>query len=315
MKNVLLIGCGNIGFRHLQALGSAVKGGAALNLTVVEPNLSSHGRIAAYLASLGAATQSALFNELPPGPGAYDLAILATNSAARRAAFDAVHSRYTLKSVVFEKVLFPTLGDLDAVAATLQRDRVAGYVNCGRRTAPGYQALQSALSSTPVDIIVTGANYGLGSNAIHFLDLAEFLNSASIEAMDAAGLQPGSVPSKRYGYVEIFGTISARLSNGATIRVTCDRDGDPNVVVHLTAGSEEFEIDETGRRLIRGGVAEDFAMRHVSELTDTYLELLNEGHCVLTPYADSTAQHRFFLSELLKHFGQPAEPDEVCPVS
>lgn len=315
MKNVLLIGCGNIGFRHLQALGSAVEGGQALEITVVEPNRAAHERIADHLATLGAAASTTLLSDLPPGPGQYDLAIFATNSAARRAAFDAADRRFSLKSVVFEKVLFPTLGDLGAVAVALRENRIEGYVNCGRRTAPGYQSLRSELSARPVDITVDGANYGLGSNAIHFLDLAEFLNSASIVELNTSGLRPGSVPSKRDGYIEVFGTIEARLSNGATIRITCDQIGGPNVTLHLSADPDEFDIDETGRRLIHNGAEHDFAMRHVSELSGTYVELLNTGRCELTPYADSARQHSFFLSGLLRHFGRPAEPDEVCPVS
>ena len=315
MKNVLLIGCGNIGFRHLQALGSAVEGGQVLEITVVEPNRAAHDRIADYLASLGETASTTLLTDLPPGSGQYDLAIFATNSAMRRAAFDAANSQFSLKSVVFEKVLFPTLGDLDAVGAALRENGIKGYVNCGRRTAPGYQSLRSELSTRPVDITVKGANYGLGSNAIHFLDLAEFLNSAAIADLNTAGLRPGSVPSKRDGYIEVFGTIEARLSNGAAIRITCDQDGDPHVDLHLSADPDQFDIDETGRKLIRNGEVHDFAMRHVSELTDTYVELLNERRCVLTPYEDSARQHRFFLSGLLKHFGQPAEPDEICPVS
>lgn len=315
MKRILLIGCGNIGFRHLQALGAAVAGGSVLDLTVVEPNHATHDRIAEYLAALPGGTPTTLVDTLPEAPHTYDLGIFATNAAQRRAAFDAALARHDMRAAVFEKVLFTTLRDLDDVGNVLEKSRIAGFVNCGRRTAPGYQDLRVALQSAPTDIEVTGANFGLGSNAVHFLDLAEFLNGAAITALDAAGLRPGSVPSKRHGYVEIFGTISAQLSNGATIRVTCDIDGVPSVAVRLTAAGERIEIDETGRRISRAGTEVTFEMRHVSELTDTYRELLDTGRCHLTPYADSARQHRFFLAKVLDHLGRAANPDESCPIS
>lgn len=315
MKRILLVGCGNIGFRHLQALGAAIAGGSMLDLTVVEPNPATHDRIAGYLASLPEGTPATLADTLPEAPHVYDLAIFATNAAQRRAAFDATLARHGIRAAVFEKVLFTTLRDIDEVGDALEGSGIAGFVNCGRRTAPGYRDLRAALQPAPIDIEVTGANFGLGSNAVHFLDLAEFLNGAAITALDAAGLRPGSVPSKRHGYVEIFGTITARLSNGATIRVTCDVDGAPSVTVRLTAAGERIGIDETGRRISRAGTEAAFEMRHVSELTDTYRELLDTGMCDLTPYADSARQHRFFLSEVLGHLGRAASPDEICPIS
>lgn len=315
MKSVLLSGCGNIGFRHLQALCAMQ---VPASITVVEPNLDLHGRIRGQIdAAAETGHEIALASELPNDPRRFDLVVVATTAMQRRAVVEQILARHEVGAMILEKILFQTIGDLDAVGSLLDERNVAAYVNCGRRTFAGYHDLRARLADgAPIDIDVRGRRLGLASNGVHFLDLAEFLNNASVVGLDVGGLRPGSVPGRRADCVEIFGSLTAELANGAKLRVE-SLDAEPTrieVVVEGSAGT--FRVDELARTIGHDdGDPLPFGSQNVSETPEIYQDALETGRCVLTPYADSARQHRFFLTGVRDHLGLSNAADVACPIS
>lgn len=313
MSHVVLIGCGNIGFRHLQAL-LATSEFADINLTVVEPNDAHHARIRAELVS-SMVESFKIETRLPNKGPLIDLAIVATSANVRREVVDTLLENRTVKVAILEKVLFQRLADLEAVAASLDANGTKAYVNCGRRGFPGYQRLAADLETEgPVHLTVTGQQYALASNGIHFLDLAEFLNRSPLISLDGSDLNAGTLPSKRDGFVEVTGTLKGRLANGAEIRLLCEVGDRFDLSVGIQTKRRHAEIDELKKTMTwQDGVIEDFETRHVSEMPHIYETVLLGKTCALTSYSDSCRQHRFFLTTLLKHMGVAA--DGVCAIS
>lgn len=315
MTDVLLIGCGNIGFRHLQAL-LAMRGIENLRLTIVEPDAAQHARITAEVkdtpCDLGAA--------LSPDRHHFDLAIISTNANIRRQVFDDLISKHEVDSVIFEKVLFQTISDIDAVGATLAERRMSGFVNCGRRGFPGYQELRERLvAERPLQLTVTGTQYALASNAIHLLDIAAYLNASPLVSVDASQLSRERHSSKRQGYVEVYGTLKGVLENGAQISLTCDPADSLLIDIHLKGADVDVKIDEAAGQMTQsdGASSQDhpFAVRHVSGMPELYSDLLTTGTCALTPYAESAQQHRLLLRAIRLHLGLSNADDATCPIS
>lgn len=312
MKSVLLCGCGNIGFRHLQAMAAMP---TAASITIVEPNVAAHPRIAEFTAgATGKGHGFTLTTDVPQDDAGYDLVVIATSANTRRAAFEAITARHRVGVMILEKVLFQTLADLDAVGAALSAKGIAAYVNCGRRYFPGYREAKARWKAgRPLDVTVTGAAYGLASNGIHLIDVAEYLNDAALVSLDAAGLRPGSVEAKRDGCVEVFGRITGTLSNGARLTIDCADEPAIAIGVAVEGQGVSARIDELARQITEGGATGSFAAKHVSETWEIYDEALTLGSTGLTPYADSARQHRHFLTALNRHLGLPE--DAVCPIS
>jgi predicted dehydrogenase len=315
IASVAIIGCGNIGFRHLQALTA---GSEPAEVTVVEPNPATHERIREHFA--GAATSGKTFelvSALPESPQAFDLAVVATTTDTRRAAVDALLDRHDVRVLILEKVLFPRIADLTAVGDQLAERGVTAFVNCARRTWPGYAALRQDVSGGIVRRIDVGGNrFGLASNAVHLLDLAEYLTGAGITTISADGLDPGYVPSKRPGAVEIFGTLSANLSDATALTITCHDKEDPlSVEVVVETDTGRVVIDELARTMTVEDQAREFAMQTVSETTWIYDDALRTQTCSLTPYADSARQHRALLNAVRPHLGLSNAADDPCPIS
>lgn len=315
MKNVLLCGCGNIGFRHLQAM-TAMRDPA--QITIVEPFEAAHGRIAEHIKAAEASTghRFTLRGEMPSAPMHFDLAVIATSAPTRAAAYDSIVARHSVDVMILEKLLFQTLGELEAVGASIAEKGIKAFVNCGRRGFPGYQDLKASLAGLrPLNLHISGTQFGMASNTVHFLDLAEYLNDSAMVEVDVSGLQPGSVPSKRGGFVEVYGSITGRLANGATLRIDCADEPAIAVQVAVDGGGTAVRIDEVARVQVLDGATSAFAARNVSEMPEFYQNALSKGDPGLTPYVDSARQHRLFLTAMRDHLGLSNAADEPCPIS
>ena len=76
MQRVLLAGCGNIGFRHLQALCTL---DGAIEIHVIEPNVETHQRILdEFDVAAGTGHQFSLERALPTSSASFDLVVVAS---------------------------------------------------------------------------------------------------------------------------------------------------------------------------------------------------------------------------------------------
>lgn len=315
VKQVLLCGCGNIGFRHLQAL-SAINTPA--RITVVEPFAGGHPRIADFIASdaAGGADRYRLLDALPAMRERFDLVVIATSADTRQAAFEGIVDHHDAGCIIFEKILFQTVAAIDAVQARLDSAGIPAFVNCGRRGFDTYRALAADMAGdTPTDITVTGGAYGLASNAVHFLDLAEFLNGAALTSVDLSRLDAGAIESKRAGFYEIFGTLAATLDNGAKLSVTCADTDRMHISITLHHGDRTLTIDEIGGTQTQSDVTMPFGIKHVSGMSYLYDDGLQSADPGLTPYAHSARQHRLYLRAMCQHLDLPCTDGTVCPIS
>lgn len=312
MKTIWLIGCGNIGFRHLQALLSAKE---PAEIVVIEPSATAHERITAEIAKQEPGGHQVRLETALPKTGRADLVIVATSAPPRAAIVRDLARQNPPRIVILEKILAQTDAELDAIAADLATAGSLAYVNCPRRHFPGYQALRSRLADDrPLSLTVSGSNFGLGSNAIHFLDLLEYLNDSGLVRVDATQLDAGSKASKRSGFQEIYGTLSAQLDNGASLHVTCKDEEQPSLGIKVaTASGQCFSIDEAGSSMTSPDKeVEPFATRFVSQTPEIYADAI-AGRCNLPTLDDSLRQHRLYLAALRSHFALAA--DQPIPVS
>lgn len=315
VKQVLLCGCGNIGFRHLQAMSTME---TSVHITIVEPFLASHERISDFISSQETIEKKSysLVAELPSSRQTFDLAVIATNADTRQAAFEDIIKQHNINVVIFEKILFQSVQAINTVQAALEAHKIRGFVNCGRRGFDSYHALSGELpKNQPTHVTVTGGAFGLASNAVHFLDLIEFLNTSSLKTVDLSELQPNAVESKRAGFYEIFGTLQATLENGAALSVTCEDFDTMNINILVQNGETSYEINEMNGTMTRNGHVSPFEIKYVSGMPHLYDQALEHGDPGLTPYVESANQHRLYLLAMCKYLGLPAADETLCPIS
>jgi predicted dehydrogenase len=322
-RHLILIGAGQIGSRHLQAMSLSPHN---WTVNIIDPNSESLelSRKRWNEVAQNASNIEVFFsNSLPNNASHIDVAIIATSAAHRLDALKTLLAYQTPSYLILEKVLFQSEVELDKALLLLQGKNVKTYVNCPRRIYPFYLALKDKLADqSDVNMTVSGHNWDMACNGIHHLDLWCFLTGKVSFDLDVADLLPKITMGKRHGTQEIFGTLHASTEN-TKLNMFCG-DSSPlrHYTVNISSPAYEFEIDEPGRNIrtirSRDGNADEQVLSIVfqSVLTHKIADtLIDTGQCGLTLLADSANIHRSFLRPLLEHFKSLDPTLQQCPIT
>lgn len=224
MSRVGIIGCGNIGYRHLQALAAVSE---IETIHVVEPHAPR--REACTVGELRPETAAVIVGHatpstLPPGPWSLLVSAVTADVAPE---VDLLLGRLEFEALLLEKPLCQRAADLDAVEACFEQAADRVLVNCPRGLWSGYQDLHAQLASHPrVAVEITGNLWGFGCNAVHMLELFRYLIGGTLIRSVSAQLHAAPGGSKRgERFEEFVGTASFVSERGDTLQLTCGNTG------------------------------------------------------------------------------------------
>jgi len=318
MPNIVISGCGNIGSRLLQSVSNIDDADiGTLDIYGVDP----------FQSSLDLSTER--FHQENKGghklhmstkasdlPSEADLLIVSVDAANRLAALKAVLEHCKPKAIILEKILFNKFEDFETVQAILDDLGVPCWVNCSRNIWPGYQNLKATLGGKAVkSYTVSGSDWGLGCNAIHFIAALEFLADEAVTDLamdtDTAAIRE----SKRAGYKEVTGTLRGTMASGGTISLSSlAKEGKP-ISVTIEAGDNRYIIAEGKTISLNDGEETPFPMLYTSQLTGPLVEILKHGRSDLPTYIDSVHQHRVMFKALNDIFYGAGNSEVQCPVT
>ena len=308
MYRIAIVGAGRLGARHLQGLGRLT---LSAELHIVEPSEAAVTNAKALLAQVSPGANVAplvVHHEVATLPTQLDLVIIATTSDVRLAALRSVLSHARVGSLVLEKVLFQAPDEYEQARAVLASTNTNTWVNCPRRLYPVYQEIKEMFSADPMlHLDVWGGEWGLGSNAVHFVDLFTFMTGRVPEKADISGLDPGVRPGKRAGFAEFSGAIRGR-SGSSSFSLTSTAAGVIKHMVTLRGAKSTAIVDEEGGMFWRidasGSRLLPTVIPYQSSLTGQVAEqLLTTGACLLPRYDESMGVHLSLLPSLAAHHG------------
>jgi len=299
MKQVLLVGAGNLGKRHLQSLKSS---DFDLGITVVEPSVeAAEAARSAFNATelVGGAKELKFVKAINQVDVEPDVAIIATPATGRLELLSEV-LRQGARFVVLEKVAFNSVLDIDEAVALVNDSRAKVWVNCPRRLNPIYQSLRNELAGAGLKRLeVSGTNFGLACNFVHFIDLFAYLTGEAEYEVSLLGIERVE-PSKRSSYIEFGGSASGEFRSGLPFEMECELSDAAgiSVQVRIMTDAGDVLIDEVGGEisyLNSAGNVENrvpYQQPFQSQLTGPLVdELLSDGACGLTPFDESMALH------------------------
>lgn len=318
MYTIAIIGAGQLGSRHLQGLKTAA---LDMRIYVVEPDAESLKTAAERYAQVAenSRVQELILCDTQAGlPETLDLVVIATGSAPRAMITRELLRSRRVKNILFEKVLFQAPEEYGEIGTLLERNSVNAWVNCPRRMFAHYRKLRETTESLEkIDYRVTGRNWGLGCNAIHFIDNFAMLTGETDMTFDLSGIEPRIYPSKRPGYVEFCGTVTGRTPKGSTITlVSTDTLENPPVVTVQGAGFSA-EIAESAGKMTVNGAEEPIRMLYQSQLTGLQAEqILSEGRSDLASYSESARLHLHWLTPLIDVYNRlNGGHSDRCPIT
>ena len=325
MHRVAIIGAGQLGSRHLQGLARI---DIPVEIIVVDPSKASLGvarnrfleihnresvESVTYVGSLGEV------------PGKLDLAIVATTADIRGKVVKEVLDRGLTKKMVLEKVVFQSFSECEWARSLFFENGILCWVNCPRRTLDIYRRIKGLVSGEgKLFYSVYGGEWGLGCNAIHFVDQVFFLTGCRDYRMDVSGLDESVYGSKRKGFFEVSGLLRGVFANGSELLLYSHRTSAAPLMVAILAENHHVIIDEangvarvSGKKVGWQWDEWRFMIPFQSEQTHIFVkDIVLTETCALTPFQESSEQHGPLLRALSDFFSLRIEIESGrCPIT
>lgn len=324
MRSIIILGAGNIGSRHLQGLSDLE---FSSHIHVVDPDskslflsqkrwddLDCNRHVISYHSSIKEINKKEV-----------SVAIIATPSSVRRDVFEDLIEHCDVESIIFEKFLFQVERDYHEVASSLRRNGINAWVNHPRRYFQIYKNIEDSIDNEPVNVSVSGTQWGLGCNAIHYADLFGWLTGSKELIWDNSSLENRLLEAKRNNFVEFAGTLSANDTAGNILSLTCFEGQEPYKTVRISTPTQQWIINpleqegvhitrEKGEWVSKNIPAE---IPYVSELTGEIVgEIIQNKTSDLPTYSKSKAYHLPLFRILRQHIGMIwGKEVEKCPIT
>jgi len=271
VDNICIIGCGNIGFKHLESI---LKFKKKLNIIIVEKNSDRQKKIINSLNNSFRYSHSIKFYKyIKFSLLNFKLLIVSTNSDTRK---DILCNFFTKKNsaetILLEKILAPNLSNLNKIVEIINNRKIKSYVNCARRMYKSYQVLKKMIGKRKIlQFNVKGSNWGLASNSIHMLDLFGYLYGNFSNVKSSHDLKK-IYPSKRRRFYELRGKIKIIINNSSTITME-----------DLINKKNKFEIEIVGKNFKY--TVKEFENKVI--YNDKVKNLINKVHLFDVPFQSS----------------------------
>ena len=323
--NLLIIGAGQLGSRHLQALAQLDD---KFSIYVLDPSEQSLDVAKQRYQEVAQETSPEVtyVTDMEAIAGLnVEVGVVATNAAVRLGIVKQLVEKLTVKYLVLEKVLFQSVAQLVEAEKLLANAGVKTWVNCPRRQFPAYQALvQQYQDAQSIALEVTGSNWGLGCNAIHFIDLWNYLTGFSSYELNFQ-TDVSVIDSKRPGYKEIIGGLSAQADQHK-LTLQCDQEESGQVLLAISVVIDGERLDLSEREGVVRWLDQNGDMVKKSPLQILFqsqlsnkvvLDLINKQDCELTLLATSSMLHAEFLQKAAPIFYPDTsnELEQLVPIT
>ncbi len=312
MFNIAIIGAGQLGSRHLQALKNVKK---KLNVYVLDLSTVSLQIAQERYGSFQGLENSHKIHYLKnifDLPAQIELGIIATNSDSRFEAVSKLLQNSEVQYLILEKLLFNKKEHYFLAEKIFSEKNVKVWVNCSMRAMKFYAEIYEKLHGEIFNYRVTGSNYGLITNSIHYIDHIAYLSGSDNFSVDTRLLLKEAIDSKRKGFLELNGKLIVEFENGCVGEFISYKGGNAPLVVEIF--SENFRCisrESEGKSFISlsstnwNWLENDSRIPYQSEKTTELVNgILDSGSCPLVDYRASKTHHISLLEALNKFLKQ-----------
>lgn len=326
LKKIMVVGCGGVGSRHLQAL---CKMEIPVKLFAVDPNEESLQKAEILVNEIGfnKNIESIKFSkELPTDIDEIDLCIISTSSNVRLNVLKHVISSFSVKNMILEKVLFQSIEELDEAKKIMNKKKIRCWVNCFRREEKFWNEVKDFFyGNTNMKLYYGKSDWSMCCNSIHIIDLVVWLFNNKIKRIENSYLNNIIYESKRNGFIELTGILSGELENGATFKLESTH-GIPQEKVEFEIISNTRKLvvnEEEGKAILykfeNNWIPEEYKF-HIpfqSEKTQKIAKkILEIGQCDLTTLDESIEIHKPLLSSFIDHLNKISNSKySYCPIT
>ena len=303
--NILIFGCGNIGFRHLQAI---LKLKLNVNILLYDINKKKYQDYLKKIKKLkfNKDTKSIIFlKEL--NFNQIDLCIISSTANNRLQQVKQICNCNKILNILIEKIPFQDNYELKNSIKLFKKEKINVWVNCPNRIFKGYNELKKILLGEKFNMIVEGSNWNILSNSIHYLDIFHFLNKSKIKCIKNNLTKP--VKSKRDGYKEALGKIRYEYYNNNFLELKSYKDKNLSIIIKIFSNNYLINIYEEFNKICiinkktKNIIFKKFLIERQSNLTNQiYYNILINRKCGLVKIEDCNIYLNPYLSNISRYF-------------
>lgn len=324
---VLIVGCGQLGSRHLQAVASMPEIGM-IEVVDSRPDALDLGRERlSELPEVFLTDKVRWLSSMDEATKQGDLCIVATQAVGRCELVKQAAQFCDYSSFLVEKIVSQSVTEIESLIEFAEDQNLGIWVNCQSRAYPIHQKAKKLLGSDePVMFSVMGGNHGLANNGIHHADLFAFYDETNEITGAGSDIHPVLHDSKRGdGLFDLSGSLHGRTEKGSSFAVSYAAGH--QAWEHLSIGNSHhrFFVDHLSETIMESDSESGWQWRQtqfkgstrVSETTkDIAKSIIVKGESALPTLKESLVAHRYILDELLPHFSRLIGKDlDRCPVT
>ena len=314
MRNILILGFGNIGYRHAQSI---LKSKIPLTLCVVDP-------VEKYNSLLINNNKKIIVNFYTDIQNVkikkFDIIIFSTTSSERYFLFKKSLKLFKFKYCIFEKVVFQNNYQFKDALKMIKRFKIKAWVNCPMRIYPVFKYIKKKIKNKNFNLEVKGSKINIASNIIHYLDLFIFLKKNDFNIKTKTKLKQNIIKSKRKGYIEIRGIVNFIDNFNNSLSVEDKGKNISEEICTIKTKDKKFIFENNYLSIFHKTKKIFYAnYKHLyqSDLTSLVVEdIFKTKKCNLTTLAESSKQHSLIFPFINDHLLKITKKKYInCPIT
>ena len=320
LKKILLIGCGELGSRHLQAIASL---GDVGEIDVVEPNDKSielgKERIKE-ISDLNDKIKFRWFKGIDKSSSGGDLCIVATRADVRCRLVKQAAGDLNYKYFLIEKIVSQSVREYADLMDFAAKKGLSIWVNCKTRSYEIHKYIKSHLNnSEPIVFSRIGGNHGLATNGVHTADL--FIYYDGTREIKSCGSRIDNMlhsTKRSQGVYDLSGCLYGYSDKGSDFMLSFAAGHTGPDLISITSPSCRFIVDHSQRFCFEGYPESGWQWKPVP-ITENWLvsnitkqfarDIFDKGACGLPTLKECFPAHKYILEELLPYFNKLLKVD------
>ena len=250
----------------------------------------------------------------------YDVAIDATTSSTRFKMLDKIINKSKIDNLLVEKFLFQNFKVYFKFQNIIKKKKIKTFINCPMRTYEAFSFIKKKISKKNFVLKVTGSNWNMCSNSIHYLDLFNFFDNDK-KYTTISFLDNKIKKSKRKHFIEFNGKIyiSSRKNH---LLLEHNKEFKYNEKIEVFFKHSKIEVSFINNKVNLTLKSKNkkikkykFKLPFQSEETRKFVE--NKMKVKLLNYNMSSKLHIILLTEFMNNYKKIKKSDNIinCPIT
>ncbi len=297
MKKILLVGCGRLGYRYLQAINNL---DFDFECIVIEKKINLRNKLKKNFSQ-----KFKFYSKIPSDNKKFNLCIVATQAKDRSFAVSNINNQITCYNWLLEKNLAVSSLELDHLKKELNNKNV--WINTCLRIFKIFKFLKEQQNKIEYSK-VTGKNWLLTSNIIHFIDLFSWIFNTKLKKMVFSNSSKWFYNSKNKTW-DLYGSVLISFENNKTLKVEHFKQKNKIITTNIIVKTkkDKIKIDQLNYEIYKNNkkikIKQTYPYLSIY-MTKIIQKIIFTKNCNLPNLKSVFNDHKIFLQELEKNFSK-----------